>query len=348
MHTMADTPASDPSETASGSARPSAGNRGREHSLFARFRAVLASASSTPTRSAVENRTIGGKSADTQAQSPQTQSPQAQSLQAAEMRLSRARRFETLRVEDVMVPRADIISVELESELLDVARIIAESAHSRLPVYRETLDEPLGMVHIRDVVPHLIPPVGQEGDDRAAAAEDMAERQSNVHLQSILRPVLYVPGSMPAADLLLKMQTRRVHMAIVVDEFGGTDGLVTLEDLVEEIVGNIEDEHDDDEAPQLKKRSAHCWEAEARTPLEEIEKALGAELVEREELSDIDTLGGLVFSMVGRVPERGEVISHEGGFDFEVMDADARRIKRVVIRRRDTGRRDFGTVESVL
>lgn len=252
---------------------------------------------------------------------------------AAALRLSNTQRFETLRVDDVMVPRADIIAVEIDTPLMEVARLIAESAHSRLPVYRETLDEPLGLVHIRDVVPHLIQVAPAATDDAASEAAQAAEPP---HLKSILRSALYVPSSMPAADLLLKMQSRRVHMAIVVDEFGGTDGLVTLEDLVEEIVGDIEDEHDEDEAPLLKTRSAHCWEAEARIPLEDIEKELGVELAAREEAEDIDTLGGLVFTMVNRIPERGEIISHPDGFDFEVLDADARRIKRVVIRRRES------------
>jgi CBS domain containing-hemolysin-like protein len=244
---------------------------------------------------------------------------------AAELRLSNTQRFETLRVEDVMVPRADVIAVDIDTPILTVAKLIADCAHSRLPVYRETLDEPLGLVHIRDVVPHLI----------AAGEADASVAIDPPLLKDILRQVLYVPTSMPAADLLLKMQSRRVHMAIVVDEFGGTDGLVTLEDLVEEIVGDIEDEHDEDEAPLMRKRSAHCWEAEARTPLEEIEAALGTVLVQADDAQDIDTLGGLVFTMVNRVPERGEIITHPDGFDFEVVDADARRIKRVVIRRRD-------------
>jgi CBS domain containing-hemolysin-like protein len=243
---------------------------------------------------------------------------------AARERLVNAAEFETLRVDDVMVPRADIVAVDVETPLAELSRLFAEAAHSRLPVYRETLDEPLGMAHIKDVMKHLA-----LGVDNGVP---LAEKRI---LASILRPVLFVPPSMSAADLLLKMQSRRIHMAIVVDEFGGTDGLVTLEDLVEEIVGDIEDEHDDANAPTIRARSATSWDADARTTIEELEELAGRELPLDDLTEDVDTLGGLVFALAGRVPERGEVIRHPAGLEFEVVEADPRRVKRLVVRARD-------------
>jgi CBS domain containing-hemolysin-like protein len=245
---------------------------------------------------------------------------------ASEARVLNAARFDTLRVEDVMVPRADIIAVEVDTPLGELARLLAEAAHSRLPVYRQTLDEPVGVVHIKDVLPHLAAAV--------AAKTDPALADKKV-LPAIVRPVIYVPPSMPAADLLLRMQTRRMHLAIVVDEFGGTDGLVTLEDLVEEIVGDIEDEHDEADEPPIKPRGANTWEAEARAPIEELESLTGRSLVLTDAVEEVDTLGGLVFTLAGRVPERGEVIVHPAGVEFEVLDADPRRVKRMVVRAKE-------------
>ncbi len=245
---------------------------------------------------------------------------------ASEARVLNAARFDTLRVEDVMVPRADIVAVEIDTPLGELANLFAEAAHSRLPVYRETLDEPVGVVHIKDVLRHLAESVGESGD--AAVADQRV-------LPSILRPVIYVPPSMSAADLLLRMQTRRMHMAIVVDEFGGTDGLVTLEDLVEEIVGDIEDEHDEADEPAIRPRGASCWEVEARAPIEQLEALTGRALKLPDAVEEVDTLGGLVFTIAGRVPERGEIIVHPAGVEFEVVDADPRRVKRMLVRARE-------------
>ncbi len=242
---------------------------------------------------------------------------------AARERLENAAEFESLRVDDVMVPRADIIAVEVETPLGELSRLFAEAAHSRLPVYRETLDEPLGMAHIKDVMKHLA-----LGVDNGVP---LAEKRI---LASILRPILFVPPSMSAADLLLKMQSRRVHMALVVDEFGGTDGLATLEDLVEEIVGDIEDEHDDAVTPTIRARSATSWDADARTTIEELEELAGRKLPLDDLTEEVDTLGGLVFALAGRVPERGEVLRHPAGLEFEVVEADPRRIKRLIVRDR--------------
>ncbi len=239
----------------------------------------------------------------------------------ARARLINAALFDRLRVEDVMVPRADIVAVDVNATLKDVAQVFAQNPHSRLPVFRETLDDPLGMVHIKDVVRHLAPGVGnghEHGDLKL--------------LERIRRPVLFVPPSMPAADLLFRMQSRRVHMAIVVDEFGGTDGLVTLEDLVEEIVGDIEDEHDADPGPVVRTRGPSSWEVDARCDIREFEAIVGRTLSSDDVMEEVDTLGGLVFTLAGRVPERGEVIRHPAGVEFEVSDADPRRIKRLLVR----------------
>lgn len=215
-------------------------------------------------------------------------------------------------VHDVMVPRVDIVAVEAGASLADVmARMIGEG-HSRLPVYRNTLDDVIGMVHIKDVAAW-----------RGADAE--------FSLGGILRKILFVSPSMRVMELLLDMRTKRSHMALVVDEFGGIDGLVTIEDLVEEIVGEIEDEHDRTDGPMLIRRPDGTLDADARASVEELEAITGP-LLSDEEREDIDTLGGLVFSEAGRVPVRGELIRHPSGIEFEVLDADPRRIKRLRIR----------------
>lgn len=245
----------------------------------------------------------------------------ASQAERAHVRVARARAFERLRVDDVMVPRADVIAVDISSSVAELLAIFSDAAHSRLPVYRDTLDDPVGMVHIKDVV-KLVTPLLAHGVDLGDVRP----------LDGIMHRILAVPASMRAPDLLVRMQTRRIHMAVVADEFGGTDGLVTLEDLVEAIVGDIADEHDDPVSEYIRPRSATCWEVDARAPIEQLESALGASL-EIEELTDeVDTLGGLVFTLIDRVPERGELIAHPAGLEFEVTDADPRRIKRLLVR----------------
>jgi len=224
--------------------------------------------------------------------------------------------FAEQRVDDVMVPRADIVAVDISASLDDLLTLTREKSHSRLPVYRETLDEPIGMVHIKDVLGWM-----------AAHPND----RGSFDLRTIRRTVLFVPPSMPARDLLMKMQSSRIHMALVVDEYGGTDGLLSIEDLVEEIVGDIEDEHDVAERPSLIRSDDGTIDALARAPIEDLEDMLELTLVDRLEDDDADTLGGLVFSLVGRVPQRGELISHPAGIEFEIRDADPRRIKRLRI-----------------
>jgi CBS domain containing-hemolysin-like protein len=215
-----------------------------------------------------------------------------------------------LTVYDVMVPRADIVAVDIETSLPDLVRLMSKEAHSRIPVYRGTLDDIEGMVHIKDVLACW-------------------NRETPVKLKSLVRRVLFVAPSMPILELLLQMRVTRVHLALVVDEFGGIDGLATIEDLVEEIVGEIEDEHDEEETPGIVERTDGSLDADARVPLKDFEERVGSVLSEDERDEDIDTLGGLVFYLAGRVPVRGEVIRHETGIEFEILDADPRRIRRI-------------------
>lgn len=245
--------------------------------------------------------------------------------------------FGELRVEDVMVPRADVVAVEEGATLEELFQLYSQSSHSRMPIYRETLDDPIGMVHIKDVMAYLaVPSATGDGTGNGAGADVGNDRAASLSrnsfsLRDIRRNVIFVPPSMPALDLLLKMQATHIHMALVIDEYGGTDGLVSIEDLVEEIVGDIEDEHDIETGPTLTKRPDGTIDADARCEVEELEEMLGLKLTDEEEENDVDTLGGLVFSLVGRVPLRGELISHPAGIEFEVKDADPRRIKKLRI-----------------
>ena len=236
-----------------------------------------------------------------------------------------AERFHILSVQDVMVPRANIVAADSTASLKELTQTFKTAGHSRLPVYKDTLDEPIGMVHIKDVLPYLL------FNAKGRSAKSYPDKKI---IMSIKRPVLFVPPSMLAQDLLKRMQARRSHMAIVVDEYGGTDGIVTIEDLIEEIVGEIDDEHDDVD-PEIQivtgKGGRSVWEADARTAIDDFEKALGRDFATPDEEDDVDTLGGLVFTLVGRVPERGEIICHPDGVEFEVVDADPRRVKRLRI-----------------
>jgi CBS domain containing-hemolysin-like protein len=234
--------------------------------------------------------------------------------------VDQAEAFQSLRVSDVMTPRADIVALELSTPFAEVARQFAEAEHSRMPIYRETLDEPVGLANVKDVFKQL----------QASGKPGGAPLKEPV-LRRLRREILYVPASMRAADLLVKMQASRIHMALVIDEFGGTDGLVTMEDLVEAVVGEIEDEYDQAEA-QVVARAGGVFEAAGRAPLEELETALGLELAPPDLEEEIDTVAGLVTALAGRLPQRGEVIAHPSGFDFEVTDADPRRVKRVRVR----------------
>jgi CBS domain containing-hemolysin-like protein len=244
-----------------------------------------------------------------------------------------------VRVEDIMIPRADIIAVAIDAPLSEVLTLFRTAGHSRLPVHAENLDDPRGMVHIRDFLDFI---AGLETGlgagaltprQEAAAATPAAKRRfQDMTLMDaeILRPVLFVPPSMPALDLLVKMQTSRTHMALVIDEYGGTDGLASIEDIVEVVVGDIEDEHDEDDGPRIEKVGEGQFVVDARASLEEVTEATGTQLDGLADAEDVDTLGGLITTAAGRVPLRGEIIAH-GGIEFEVLDADPRRVKRVKI-----------------
>lgn len=215
--------------------------------------------------------------------------------------------------DDVMVPRADIVAMRADVTLEQALEQIRIDGHSRLPVYREQLDDIVGMIHIKDVFAYV-------------------GRPEAFSLEAILRRPLLVAPNIPVLDLLLQMRQARMHLALVVDEYGGIDGLVTIEDLVETIVGDISDEHDEVEGPMVIERPDGSFDLDARMDVDDFEQRLGTVLTEEEHLADIDTVGGLVFTLAGRVPARGEVISHPSGIEFRVLDADARRIRRLRVR----------------
>lgn len=289
-------------------------------------------------------------------------------------------RFGALRVEDVMVPRADIIAIDENEPIAELHRTFQEAGVSRIPVFHETLDDPRGMIHIKDLHGWMLKEAAQRaaapaptgstataiataaaaaaaavaratpakapvsaqrpGGPAEAPAEssppvtfrlDALDLSRPVSAAKLRRPVLYVPPSMPAMNLLIRMQTTRIHMALVVDEYGGTDGLVTIEDLVEQIVGEIEDEHDEAEADLIVEDAKQGLLASARAPIKQLEERLGLTLLTEDEAENIDTIGGLVFALVGRVPARGELVRHVSGVEFEVLDADPRRVKKVKI-----------------
>jgi len=218
-----------------------------------------------------------------------------------------------VKVEDVAVPRAEIVSAPVEIKLEALVQMFRESGLTRLPVFNETLDSPLGFIHLKDL----------------SLKHGFACDDSDLDMKSMLRPLLFAPPSMPIGVLLQKMQTDRVHLALVIDEYGGVDGLVTIEDLIEQVVGEIEDEHDLEEDQYWTIEKPGVFLCLAKTPLDDFEAETGVTLVDRAEEDEIETLGGLVFLLTGRVPVRGEVIKHNTGVEFEVLDADPRRIKRL-------------------
>jgi CBS domain containing-hemolysin-like protein len=255
-----------------------------------------------------------------------------------------------LRVQDVMVPRADVIAVSLDASLGDILSVFRTAGHSRLPVHGENLDDPRGMVHIRDFVDYIAtamdgflrtpsPEQGRDIEDRSTRRQALMKLRGigEVDLTlplskaGIVRPVLFVPPSMPALDLLVKMQATRTHMALVIDEYGGTDGLASIEDIVETIVGDIEDEHDEDDRPIIQKEADESWIVDARASLEDLTQLVGFDFEALSSGGHIDTLGGLVSTLAGRVPGRGETVQ-SGDVAFEILDADRRRLKRVRVR----------------
>ena len=268
-----------------------------------------------------------------------------------------------MRVDDVMVPRAEIDAVEDDISLEALLAVYQKIGHSRLPVYRETLDDPVGMVHIKDLLGFMTRQSGiSSGDEDQPLPSDLSDQDqkamkddetsdlsnhsanfTNIDLQQplkdlgVIRDILFVPPSMPAIDLMAQMRAARTQMALVIDEYGGTDGLISLEDVVETVVGDIEDEHDDEEQVVIAEVSANLFIADAKANLEEVQEAIGKALpLDDDSMEDVDTLGGFLFTHLGRIPVRGELIAVPGGLEFEIMDADARRIRRVKVRLRPT------------
>ena len=220
-----------------------------------------------------------------------------------------------LRVDDVCLPKAEIVAVPIDIGRDELVEVFREQGFSRLPVYKGTMDHPQGLVLLKDL-----------------ALQHGFGTSGRFSLRKLLRPLLYAPPSMPIGVLLQKMQRERVHMALVIDEYGGVDGLVTIEDLIETVIGEIEDEHDEAEGALWKEEKPGVFLAQSIAPLDEFEAAIGLRLRNGEDDEDVDTLGGLVFLLIGRVPARGEIIPHATGAEFEIVDADPRRIKRLRVR----------------
>ena len=238
----------------------------------------------------------------------------AESLAQTREMQGNLRKLHSRRVDDIAVPKADIIAIPNCSTLAETVEVFRDSTLTRLPVFADTLDEPLGLIHLKDLA--LTHGFGKSG---------------KFDLAALIRPLIYAPPSMPVAVLLQRMQSERVHMALVIDEYGGVDGLVTIEDILEEIVGDIIDEHDEEEAALWIEERPGVYLAQARAPLDEFEEAAGVDLLPAELDEEIDTLGGIVAKLTGRVPVRGEIVRDEAGHEFEVVDADPRRIKRLRI-----------------
>jgi len=245
------------------------------------------------------------------------------------------------RTSDVMVPRADIVAVQRDIALGELVKLFENAGHSRLVAYNDTLDDPVGMVHIRDLIAFMAtraavaPKANAKRKKPLTAGLDLKAVDLSLPLISanIIRPILFVPPSMPAIDLLAKMQATRIHLALVVDEYGGTDGIVSIEDIVEQIVGEIEDEHDEDEAPSVVPQPDGSYVADARASLDDVTAIVGEGFDVGELAKEVDTLGGYLVTRVGRVPLRGELVPGPSPFEIEILDADPRRVKRVKIHR---------------
>lgn len=252
-------------------------------------------------------------------------------------------RLREIRVEDVMIPRADVEAVEVSTPLWEVLELFEKSGHSRMPVYAETLDDPRGMIHIRDVLNYITKQARQKTTRRSGArskatAEDKAAKfdmgridlTKTIGELNLMRKVLFVPPSMMASGLMARMQATHIQMALVIDEYGGTDGLASLEDIVEMVVGDIEDEHDDDE-PMIVKTGEGVFVVDAKAEIDEVAEMIGDAFKPGEHGEYVDTIGGMIFNTLGRIPARGEVVQPIPGFEFHVLDADPRRVKRVRI-----------------
>lgn len=313
-------------------------NGNRPHGLWSRMRSIFSNGQDASLRESLEDviEQHGSENGDSGLK------PEARS------RMINLLEFEDLRVDDVMVPRADIIAVGEDVTIRELLQIFIEANHSRLPVFRETLDDPIGMVHVKDLMRWMSDRGGAKrrkltakngaGAKTAKSSPAMVLDDKDIAVTigraRLVRDLLFVPPSMPAGDLLIKMQATRQHMAIVVDEYGGTDGLLTIEDLVEEIVGDIADEHDNADEDLVEAGEGGIYIADARAAIEDVEKLLQVDLLPDDMDEDADTLGGFIFFMLGRVPTRGELIKHESGIEFEILDADPRRVRKLKIHAR--------------
>src|SRR5215218_4636942 len=243
------------------------------------------------------------------------------------------------RIEDVMVPRGDIVAVQQDITIGELVKVFEKAGHSRLVAYNDTLDDPIGMVHIRDLIAFMTaraavdPSKPSRRKKQRAAGLDLGVIDLSMPLSSarIMREMLFVPPSMPALDLLEKMQATRIHLALVVDEYGGTDGLVSMEDIVEEIVGEIADEQDEELAPGVVRQPDGSFLADARASLEDLSAIIGPEFDVAEVANEVDTLAGYIATRIGRVPVRGELVPGPGRYEIEVLDADPRRVKKLKI-----------------
>lgn len=253
---------------------------------------------------------LGGQGNPDEAEAPSTMVPVGDRPTGGLANLTR------LRLEDVMIPKVEIVAVPSDITKSKLVEVFRESGLTRLPVFKDTLDTPQGMVHLKDF----------------ALRHGFNGSSKSFSLATMMRPLLYAPPSMPIGVLLQKMQSDRMHMALVIDEYGGVDGLVTIEDLIEQVIGEIEDEHDVNDGEFFVEEAPGCFLAKARTPIEEFEREIDQQLLFGENVEEIDTLGGLVFMLAGRIPARGEVVKHPNDLDFEVVDADPRRIKRLRVR----------------
>ncbi|WP_366931278.1 MULTISPECIES: hemolysin family protein [unclassified Nitratireductor] len=327
MIAAGDVPASEtnsPEEGEEGSSRPPQRNTGSRLSLWERMMAALGIRNGSSLRDDLAD-ALDEHTHDTAAFSP-----------GERAMLKNILRLRELRVEDVMVPRADIEAVDLNTTLGELLNAFERSGHSRMPVYGETLDDPRGMVHIRDVVTHITKTARAKRGRARKTPEPAAFDLGKVDLDrtigelSLPRSILFVPPSMLASDLMARMQASRTQMALVIDEYGGTDGLVSLEDIVEMVVGDIEDEHDDD-APLIEQVGEDVFVVDAKAEIEDVAEVIGDDFHAEEHSEDVDTIGGVIFNVLGRVPARGEVVQAIPGFEFQVLDADPRRVKRVRI-----------------
>lgn len=342
-----------------GSSPTRAESSARQHpSFWARLGRILKPSSSTSLR---EDLTVA-LSAD--ASLGEAFTPEERAM------LNNILRFREVRVEDIMVPRVDIEAVDQSVTIGELMTIFDVSGRSRMPVYADTLDDPRGMVHIRDLLSYVTKQArsrrrvaakaanGANGSEKADKTEkieksakpkidfDLAriDLSKTVAEAGIIRSILFVPPSMLASDLMSRMQAARTQMALVIDEYGGTDGLVSHEDIVEMVIGDIDDEHDDEEV-MFSRVSDDVIIADARVELEEIAEAIGPDFDIADRIEDVDTLGGLIFSALGRIPARGEVVQAMPGFEFHILDADPRRIKRVRIGRKRAGARRRSTTK---